>query len=71
MAAYVQWSRTPDRAARTQTARDAFMRRFEDQVDPDRRYPEAVRAQMAEAAMRAHMIRIARRPRKAGRDATG
>jgi hypothetical protein len=63
LAAYVQWSRTPDRAARTQRARDAFRKRFENQVDPDRRYPPEIRDQMVTAAIRAHMVAMARRPR--------
>lgn len=70
--ALVQWSKTEDWSARTQTAREAFMRRFEDQVDPDRRLPAEQRARMAEAARRAYFVRIgrksadARAARKAG-----
>jgi hypothetical protein len=76
LAALTQWSRTEDWSARTQTARDAFMRRFEDEVDPDRRLDPAQRAKMAEAARRAHFTRLgrqsakARAARKAGNGAT-
>ena len=72
LAALVQWSKTEDWSARTQTARDAFMRRFEDQVDPDRRLDPEQRARQAEMARRAYFVRIgrksadARAARKAG-----
>jgi hypothetical protein len=65
LAALVQWSRTEDWTARTQAARDGFMRRFEDQVDPDRRLDPAQRAKMAEAARRAHFARLGRQSGKA------
>jgi len=71
MAAYVQWSRTPDRTARTARARTAFMERFERQVDPEGIHPPEVRAQMAEAAKRAYFIGLRLRgTRKAGGDAS-
>jgi hypothetical protein len=76
LAALVQWSKTPDWSARTQAARDAFMRRFEDQVDPDRRLDPAQRARQAEMARRAYFVRIgrksadARAARKAAADAS-
>ena len=65
LAALVQWSRTEDWSARTQPARDAFYRRFENQVDPDRRLDPAQRAKMAEAARRAHFARLGRASGKA------
>jgi hypothetical protein len=76
LAAYVQWSRTPDWSARTQAARDGFLRRFEDEVDPDRRLEPAQRARMAEMARRAYFSRLGRRSadaraaRKGGGDGT-
>jgi hypothetical protein len=65
LAAYVQWSRTPDRTARTQTARDAFWQRFLDQVDPEQRLPEEQRVKMAQAARRAHFTRLSMKSAKA------
>jgi len=65
LAAYVQWSKTPDRVARTQAARDGFMRKFEDEVDPERRLPEEQRQKMAEAARRAFYVRMGRASGKA------
>ena len=76
LAAFVQWSREPDRTARTATARAAFMARFEREVDPDGIYPPEVRAKMAEAARTAYYIRNgrlsgkARRAKAGGGDAT-
>lgn len=75
LAALVQWSRTEDWSARTQAARDGFLRKFEDEVDPGRRLDPVQRARMAEAARRAHFTRLGRlsgkaRARKAGGDAT-
>jgi len=66
LAAVVQWSRTPDRTARTAAARAAFQERtpdsepgrFELQVDPELKLPPAQRARMAEAARRAYFIRL-------------
>jgi hypothetical protein len=65
LAAVVQWSKTPDWSARTQAARDGFMSRFEDQVDPERRLDPATRARMAEQARRAYFIRLGRLSGKA------
>jgi hypothetical protein len=65
LAAFVQWSRTPDRTARTQPARDGFLRRFEDEVDPERRLPAEQRVKMAEAARRAFYVRLGRASGKA------
>jgi hypothetical protein len=64
LAALVQWSKTEDWSARTQPARDGFMRRFEDQVDPDRRLDPVMRAKRAEAARRAHFARMGRQSGK-------
>jgi len=43
----------------TQAARDGFWKRFLDLVDPDRRLPKAERDRRAQAAMKAHMTRLA------------
>jgi hypothetical protein len=49
----------------TAPARSGFLSRFERQVDPDGALSEAERARRAEAALRAHMIRLAARSAKA------
>lgn len=58
-AVHASWANTEDRTARTAPARKAFMRRFEDQVDPDRLLPEAERQRRAKHAMRSHMASLA------------
>lgn len=68
--AHESWARTEDRAARTANARKAFLRRFEDQVDPDRKLPEAERLQRAEHARKAHFQRLAQRSAAARRRAS-
>lgn len=54
-----RWAQEPDRTAATSPARDAFMRRFEDQVDPNGVLPPDERAVRAESAKRAHFQRMA------------
>ena len=39
IAAEFSWARTRDRTARTRPAREAFLNRFEKQVDPDGTLP--------------------------------
>lgn len=67
IAAYASWSKTHDPSARTQPARAAFTRRFEAEVDPDRRLPEEERRRRAEAARRAYFTRLALRSAQARR----
>ena len=43
----------------TANARAGFLRRFEDQVDPDRKLAPAERERRARAALREHMARLA------------
>ena len=43
----------------TQAARAAFLTRFEREVDPDGSLPPAERARRAQAALKAHMTRLA------------
>jgi hypothetical protein len=43
----------------TESARKAFMNRFEDQVDPDRVLPPAERARRAEQAKKAYFVGLA------------
>jgi hypothetical protein len=58
IAANTRWSRD-DPVAGTEAARLAWYQRFVDQVDPDRSLSEHVRERKAQAAMRAHMARLA------------
>jgi hypothetical protein len=58
-----------DSKAVSQPARDAFMARFEDEVDPGRVLPEAERARRAEHALKAHMARLALKSAKVRRKA--
>jgi hypothetical protein len=67
LAAHTSWANTSDRSARTAPARRAFMKRFEDQVDPDRKLSPHERAQRAEHAMKAHMTRAALKSAQARR----
>jgi hypothetical protein len=55
------WSRTVDRSARTRPARQAFMKRFEKEVDPDGELPPGERRRRTEHALRAYMLRLAKR----------
>ena len=50
---------TRDSREVTKPARDAFLARFEREVDPDGLLDPAERARRAEAAKRAHMSRLA------------
>lgn len=63
IAAEISWARTTDRSARTRPARQAFLRRFENEVDPDRKLPPDERARRANHALRAHMLRLRKRVR--------
>lgn len=72
IAAHTRWAKTSDRTAATQAARDGLLRKFEDQVDPERVLAPEVRAVRAESARRAHYQRLAlksaqsRRAKKGG-----
>jgi hypothetical protein len=69
IAAEIAWSRTVDRAARTRPARQKFLQKFEREVDPDGALPPDERRRRAEHALRAYMLRLAKRSvsvRKAG-----
>jgi len=61
IAAEVSWARTLDRANRTRPAREAFLKRFEKEVDPDGALSSDERRQRAEHAKRAHMLQLAKR----------
>jgi len=59
--AEISWSRTHDRSARTRPAREKFLKRFEDEVDPDGKLPPEERRVLADHALRAYMLRLAQR----------
>jgi hypothetical protein len=67
MAAYTLHSGLSDAQEREHTApaRQAFLNRFERQVDPDGILPPAERARRAEQARKAHMTGLALRSAKA------
>lgn len=69
LAAHESWARTPDRTARTAPARDAFLAKFEDLVDPDHKLPPDERARRAVNARKAHFTRLALRSAQARRSA--
>ena len=61
IAAEISWARTSDRSARTRPAREAFLKRFEREVDPDSELPPEERRRRAEHALRAYMLRLRKR----------
>ncbi|QFG27262.1 hypothetical protein F7P10_24035 [Actinomadura sp. WMMB 499] len=65
MAALVSWSKTGDRKRRTRPARDAFLARFEREVDPDGVLAPEERRARAELAKRAYMLKLAKRSAQA------
>jgi hypothetical protein len=67
LGAHTRWANEADRSAATQAARDGFMRRFEDQVDPERVLPVEERAVRAESARRAYFQRLALKSAQARR----
>ena len=58
LAAHTRWSKTVDRAAGTAAARAGFVRKLEDQVDPDRVLSDTERARRVENARQAHFARM-------------
>lgn len=66
-AALDRWATEPDRLVATSAGRSAFLRSFEDKVDPDGLLTDAERKIRAEAALRAHMTRLAERSAEARR----
>lgn len=66
MAAYTLHAHSDPRET-TQAARDAFLARFEHQVDPDRRLPEGERRRRAEAAKKAYFTALALKSSRARR----
>lgn len=62
-AAYRRWAFN-DPQEGTQAARDGFLARFEQEVDPEGLLPPEERERRAKRLRRSHMIMLARRPRK-------
>jgi hypothetical protein len=61
IAAEISWARTYDRSARTRPAREAFLKRFETEVDPDGTLSPQERRERADHALRAYMLQLAKR----------
>lgn len=59
LAAHESWARTSDPTSRTAPARQAFLARFEAEVDPDGVLPVEERRRRAEHARRAYYTRLA------------
>jgi hypothetical protein len=58
MAAHIGWAGCEDRRERTRPGLDAINRRYEDEVDPERKLSQRERQKRAENAKKAHMARI-------------
>lgn len=61
IAAETSWSLTTDRSERTKPGRQAFLDRFEREIDPEGVLPSDERRIRAQHALRAHMLRLAKR----------
>ena len=64
-AAHAQWAKTEDRTARSAPGRNAFLERFERQVDPAGRLDPADRARRAASARKAYFAGLALKSSKA------
>jgi len=71
IAANTRWAHEPDRAAATRPAREAFERRFEDEVDPRRILSSAERSRRAANAKKAYFHRLALKSAQARRAKAG
>ena len=58
-ASYESWANTEDRTKRTAPGRQGMLKKFEDQVDPDRTLPPEERAKRVESARKAYFTRLA------------
>jgi hypothetical protein len=70
LAAHKSWATTQNRTARTAPARDAFLARFEDEVDPRRELTPEERAKRATSARRAYFLGLALKSSQARRGAS-
>jgi hypothetical protein len=66
-----RWANCPDRAAATRPGLDAFLAKFERQVDPDGVLPAEERHRRAKFARTAHMRQLALASSKKRRAAAG
>lgn len=69
IAAHTSWSKTPDRTARTEPARQGMQARFEREIDPDGTLPPAERARRAESARKAYFLGLSLKSARARREA--
>lgn len=67
VSAYSSWAQTENRTARTQPARDALLRKFEQQVDPDGTLSPVERDKRVQAARKAYYASLALRSARARR----
>lgn len=67
LASRQSWANTADPSARTRPGREAFLSKFEAEVDPEGKLPPADRARRAEHARKAHFLRLALASAKARR----
>lgn len=63
--AHQRWATVDDRTAATQAGREAFMTKFEREVDPEGVLTGPERARRAESARKAHFARLALQSAKA------
>lgn len=59
MGAHLSWANTEDPLARTKPGRDAFLARFEHEVDPEGVLPVEERKRRAESKRKAYMQKLA------------
>ncbi len=58
LAAYTGWAKCEDRAARSRHGFDGLMKKFADEIDPQRRLPADELAKRCHDALMAHLQRI-------------
>jgi len=68
LASHESWARTSDPSKRTAPAREAFLARFEREVDPEGILTDVERARRAEHARKAHFARLALKSAQARRN---
>ena len=71
LASHRSWALTQDRTKRTLPGRQGLLRRFEDQVDPQRTLTPAERAKRVESARKAHYTAMAFKASQARRRRSG
>lgn len=67
-ASLTYWSQVRDRSAAMKPLRDGFLRKLEQQVDPDGTLDPVERAKRVEMARRAHLANASRLAAKAARE---